>query len=33
MQLGRSNDWNILSNEVENISDILSFKRHFKSIL
>ena len=28
-----ANDWNILSNELENISDISSFKRHFKSIL
>ena len=28
-----ANDWNILSNELENISDILSFERHFKSIL
>ena len=28
-----ANDWNILSNEVKNISDILCFKRHIRSIL
>lgn len=28
-----ANDWNILANEVKNISDILCFKRHIRSIL
>ena len=27
------NDWNILSNEAKNISDILPFKRCIRSIL
>ena len=30
--LGATDDWNILSDEVKGISDILAFKRHMRSV-